>query len=745
MLALAWPSTSRETVTFGAFEANLRTRELLNAGAKVRLPDQSFQVLAILLERQGELVTREEIHKRLWPQDTFVDFDHGLNNAVNRLREALGDSAEAPRFIETLPRRGYRFIVSPGSRPAASQVERRQDQTGRVEIREIAPEVVPAIKVKPRQRWWLYLALCVTAAVILLVVFEKSRTQIAPSSRTFILPPEGARFDLVGDDGGSVALGPDGSKLAFVALDKEGKAQVWLRRLERLTAEPLEGTEGATFPFWSPDGNAVGFFAGGKLKKIDLATGQVVSLCRAPFGRGGSWSHGVIVFTPDSHSAIYKVSDSGGAPVAVTIVDTSKHTTHRWPKFLPDGQHFLYLAASHQRYAHDNAVYLASMSGKQNQLVVASDADATYASGYLFFLQKNSLVAQAFDLDSGQLRGEIRPTVERVLYDPSIWKVVLDVSENGVMAYQLGEKVTGTRMKLWDRSGREVALIDDSGYETEVHLSPDGRKIITGRSAMRGGGGYSDLWVYDLASGGRTQITFNKYDNGSAIWSRDGARVLFAGKRQHYNVYEVNAAGTGQEHLILETGSDTWPLDLSPDGRFLLYGQGLNIGRTESQLWIYDMKGQVPPSPLLGSHAVEGDGQFSPDGRWVAYTSNESGTEQVYVVPFQRLSASSAGKADIGGRRQISVSGGRWPRWRRDGRELFYVSPDSSLVAVPVKIRGSQCETGAVRSLFRIDQPHDTFPYDVAPDGRRFILNTPAPEGNAPLTLVENGLSDFKR
>jgi DNA-binding winged helix-turn-helix (wHTH) protein/Tol biopolymer transport system component len=726
---------------FGIFEADFQAGELRKSGVRIKLQDQPFQVLTMLLEHPGELVTREDIRKKLWPGDTFVDFDHGLNNAVNRLREALGDSADVPRFIETLPRRGYRFIAPTngavlGIAPGSSE-EHEAEQTAVTGV-----SARPAETPKRASPQWLFWGALALASLTVLVVFKPRTTRVLPSSRSFVLPPEGTAFNLIGDAGGSVTLSPDGSKLAFVAVNVKGTPSVWVRPLAKLSAEPIDGTEGATFPFWSPNGNAIGFFADGKLKRANLEGGQVVTLCDAPFGRGGSWSGEVIIFAPTSHSAIYKVSDSGGVPVALTTVDNSIHTTHRWPRFLPDGKHFIYLAASHLREASRNGVYLGSVGGKEDKLIMLADADATYASGYLFFLRKNALLAQPFDPVTGELRGEIRPTVEKVLYDPSIWKIVFDASENGAMVYQLGEKVRGTQFKWFDRTGKQLSVLDDSNFKFELRLSRDGRKLVTGRRALRGS--YSDLVVYDLVRDSQAQITFNASDNGSPIWAHDDTRILFSGKRQHYSLYQTDPTGRGQEQLILDTGSDTWPLDLSSDGRYLLYGQGLNIGRARSQLWIYAMDGKGPPFPLLGSRAVETDGQFSPDGRWVAYTSNESGTDEIYVVPFhgRPISPSDTG---VSGKWQLSISGGRWPRWRRDGRELFYMALDNRLMVVPVSSSSSKFQIGKTLALFQANPAFYSFPFDVSPNGNRFIVNTAAPETTAPITLVENWPSDFAK
>ena len=736
------------TISFGEFEVNLRSRELLRRGSKIKITDQSFCVLAMLLEHPGDLVTREELAKRLWPAETFVDFDHGVNNAVNRLREALGDSADAPRFVETLPRRGYRFAAASTVHPDGAASGISALSTGGDEYNAaIGAQTRKAAWPRGRRYVWMLVAVAATAALALVIVLKLPSKSSGPASRSFVLPPDGTTFRLIRDDGGSVALSPDGTKLAFVAVDGKGTARIWVRPLESLGAEELEGTEGASFPFWSPDGGSIGFFANGKLNKIGLAGGPALTLCEATAGRGGNWSRrGVIIFTPNTQSGIYQIADTGGTPSAVTTVDSAIHTTHRWPKFLPDGRHFIYLAANHFRDGSHDGVYLSAIDGKENKLIVLTHADATLASGYLFFLHKDVLMAQSFDARRGELQGDPRPTVEKVLYDPSIWKAVFDVSETGVMAYQLGSRVSGTQLRWFDRLGRDLGSVGEPGFQETPQLSPDGRKLLLSRVA--GMGSYGDLWVYDLTRKFATRITFEDYDYAGGIWSRDGRRILVNARGQHSVIFELTSSGSGTKNPLLDTGVDIWGMDLSPDGQFLLYGQGYGPEQARSRIWVYPLNGKSAPFRLLEGEAKQSFGQFSPDGLWIAYMSNESGREEVYVVPFRaRSNTSLNGNATTTGKWQLSPSGGDQPRWRRDGKELFYVSADSTLMAVPVAGRGSTFEAGIARPLFRPGGAiRFGFGFDVSADGSRFILNlNTTPEDTAPITLVQNWPSEFKK
>jgi eukaryotic-like serine/threonine-protein kinase len=734
-------------IQFGAFQVDLHSGELRKAGIKLKLHAQPFQILAMLLEQPGKLISREEIRQRLWPEDTFVDFDHGLNNAVNRLREALGDSAATPRFIETVPRRGYRFIAgingtdSPKSYTSL-QPSSAENKHGESVSNENSSKATGSYS-RVLLRWPIWVGVLVLA-VVPLIAFQLRKATSLPSRRLFLLPPEGATYNLIGDEGGSIAVSPDSTRIAFIAMNSGGIAQVWIRQLGKLAAEPIDGTEGATFPFWSPDGRWIGFFSGGKLKKV-RSDGRTppLTLCDAPFGRGGSWnSRGVIIFAPTSHSSICQVADTGGVPIPITKIDSSIHTTHRWPKFLRDNKHFVYLAANHFNPATSNGIYFGSLDGKVNSLVVASDADATEASGYLFFLHKGSLMAQPFNSESGQLEGEPQPTTERVLYDPTIWKVVFDASNRGVMAYQLGNRVSGNQFRWYDRTGKEQGLLGEPNFEFEPSISPNGRKL----AVCMADGGYSRLWIYDLTLGVRKQITFSKYDYSSPIWSPDGVHVYFDSKREHYSIYQVDSRGTELEKPILDTGSDTWPLDVSSDGRFLLYAEGMRIGGSHSQIWVYPLDAKSHPFRLLKGEAIEGDAKFSPDGRWVAYTSNESGRNEVYVVRFWSQKTHQPENSISSEKWQVSNSGGHTPRWSRNNRELFYLAQDNTLTAVSVTTRrGSGFAFEAGHPLFRANPGFYGISYDVSPEGSRFIINTAPQEKTAPITVVENWLSDFKR
>jgi len=443
------------------------------------------------------------------------------------------------------------------------------------------------------------------------------------------------------------AFSPDGSTLVFGAGGK-----LWARSLKEVTARPLPGTENARFPFWSPDSRSIGFFADGQLKTIDAVGGAPLTLCSADDPRGGAWSRdGVIVFTPNVRMGIYRVPASGGAPSPVTTLDTSKHSTHRWPIFLPDGRHFLYLALSHAiPMSEESAIYVADLHGGQSRLVMRSHSNVVYASGHLLFLRGNSLMAQPFNLERLVLEGEAVRIADEVLYDAGVWRAVFTASENGLLAYQPGAEVPGSQLTWFDRSGKVLGMVGERGNYVAPRLSPDGHKLavlILDPSP--------DVWVYDLDRGARTRLTFSSTVSGAAIWSPDGSRIAFSSARQNNQIaiYEKASSGAGRERILQQAEVPQDPTDWSPDGHWIVYDRS-EMGSTG--IGILPVNREQKSYSLVPARTHAWGGHFSPDGRWISYCSEESGTNEVYIVPFP----------GPGGKWQVSTGGGLSPRWERD-------------------------------------------------------------------------------
>ena len=521
---------------------------------------------------------------------------------------------------------------------------------------------------------------------------------------------------------------------------------LWVRSLDSIVAHPLPGTEGAGDPFWSPDSRALGFFADGKLKTIDTSGGPAIVLAAAPADAGASWSrNGTILFVPDFTKGLYQVAAAGGNPVLVTVVDTSKFSFYAAPRFLPDGKHFLYTAGSADFASTET--YFASLDGKERGLVVKANGAAEYASGFLLYLREGILMAQAFDLARGQLKGDPRPIAERVVNVPG---GIFDVSENGILIYQRGSGTSEKRLMWFDSAGKKLGVTGEVGDYFDVRISPDGQKL-----ASNAGSPNSEIWVDELARTVRMRLTIDPdTDHGFPLWSPDGNRILFGalqGKARR-GIYQKPANGASGEELLLPSDKQDvqiWPTSWSRDGRFILYTRGA-LTLTQADIWVLPLEGDRKPRPFVQAPAAAYDGQFSPDGRWVAYTSKESGRDEVYVVPFDAArvlnpGSGSSASASGGGKWLVSASGGRFPRWRRDGKEIFYLSPASQMMAAQVEEKGNSIELRTPQVLFRsgVEAPSGA-PYDVTPDGKKFVINA-INEQSSPLTLLVNWTANLKK
>jgi Tol biopolymer transport system component/tRNA A-37 threonylcarbamoyl transferase component Bud32 len=602
---------------------------------------------------------------------------------------------------------------------------------------------------KNRERIWMGAAavLLLAALGLATTVFLSWRaaSDVRPL-RVSILPPEGAPYGTSGGSGGPVVISPDGKRLAFVATTTDGKRMLWTRSLESLTAQPLSGTEEAMFPFWSPDSRSLGFFAQGKLKKIDLAGGPPLALCdTSGNARGGTWGReGDIVFASSSTSGLSRTSASGSPPTQVTKLETNiKVGTHRWPHFLPDGRHFLYLArTAGPGGAQQNAaegIYLASLDGKEGKLLIRAVSSGAYASGYVLFVREGTLMAQAFDLKRLEVMGDAFPIAEQVQFDLAFSLAAFSASENGVLTYHTGGPLENNSKLIWmDRTGKEIGGLGDPATYYDQRISADGQKVAV--SLFDPSARTIDIWIYEVVRGLRTRFTFDPAFERFPVWSPEGSRVVFGSTRKgQYDLYVKPASGAGTEELLLTTGLNLYPTDWSADGRFVLYWSA-GDPKTGYDLWVLPMEGERKPLPFLQTSYNESDGHISSDGKWMAYVSNESGSDQVYVAPFP----------GPGGKWQISTAGGSRPAWRRDGKEIVYLAPDDKLMATEVNAKGSNFEVGAVRPLFQA-RPQRTgtfFPtlYDTSRDAQRVLVNTAMSQKSAtPVTLVVNWTADLKK
>ena len=586
-----------------------------------------------------------------------------------------------------------------------------------------------AARRKSRERVaWIAAAGTAAAAIVLGAIAFRLASRPAEVVKASILPPEKSHFAFSGDNAGPLTVSPDGRAIAFVAAG-EKRPMLYVRRLDGDEATALPGTEEASFPFWSGDGRSIGFFALGKLKRVDVTSGGVTAtICDAANPRGGAWSRdGVILFTPDTRQPLFRVAASGGTPVPVTKVDSASHTTHRWPAFLPDGRHFLYFAADHNDVQGEKTgIYFASLDGKENRRVVHTLAGAQYSSGRLLFLRQNTLLAQPFDPSSGTLSGEGVPVVEGVHFDLSTWHGVFGASAGGVLAYQPGASAAGNRLVWFDRAGRQIGTLGERGnYFGSVRLSPDGKRA----AAVIGDPG--DIYLFDLSSGLPTRLTFSPTSNIIGGWSPDGRQVLFSSNRKigRYGIYTKASSGAAAEQALLPGSADVGYIvtDWSRDGRYVVLIRNTVGKRRLCLLSLEDKK----LKELLSEHeGDEGDAAFSPDSRWIAYQVFTSGAPTIFVSPV----------GGSGGKWQVSTTGGYAPRWRADGKELYFITPrDLTMMAAKVEGSGPEFHVGEVTPLFptrAVSNP--AYAYDVSADGQRFLVSCAEAEASAPVTLVLN-------
>jgi eukaryotic-like serine/threonine-protein kinase len=553
---------------------------------------------------------------------------------------------------------------------------------------------------------WAAAGLLALGALFLVNELRRARRSPPRTVHSVLAPPENTVFRMTGDDGAPIVLSPDGRRAVFGS-----GGRLWVQSLETGAAVALPSKSGGKFPFWSADSRSIGFFTDGKLKTADTSGGPVQDICDAPNPRGGAWnSEGVIIFAPDILTGLFRVPASGGQPTPLTVPDGSKHTTHRWPEFLADSRHFIYLAANHNvPESEETGIYLSELDGKGSRRLFPSEGNGQWVPGWILSVRETTLIARPFDDRSFALGGEAIRAATNVHLDKGVWRGVFSASHTGLLAYQIAPSQGGTQLTWFDRSGKALEQVGERSAVYWPRLSPDGRRV-----AVAQGDPNSDIWVYETGRGTRIRLTAKANITGPAAWSPDGSRIVYVSRLPSgFVLFIVPSNGSSEVREMATVSERIEPTDWSPDGRFILYGLG-NIGA--SDIWALPVADPSKAFPLVRSPFVEASGQFSPDGRWVAYTSLESGRNEVYVTPFP------AG----GARWQVSTAGGNLPRWRGDGRELYFLSPDEVLMAATVTPGKDRFEVQTVVPLFRtnlsVSPRTDQYPYDVTADGNRFLV-----------------------
>jgi Tol biopolymer transport system component len=601
------------------------------------------------------------------------------------------------------------------------------------------PASVAPVPARPRPWPWIVAAVATTVALVIagawaVSYFRRSPPVEEPAIHLSLNPPEGGQFTF-GNSLGGIALSPDGRAAAFVAA-RNGTNLLWVTDLDGSTAKPLSGTEGAAYPFWSPDNKSVAFFSGGKLRRVEKNGGAPLTICEVAWPRGGAWMSDHRILFGSMTAGLFVVPDSAGRPSPLTTLDTSRgETSHRWPQVLPGGR-FLYFVQSGR--AETQGIYAASFATptKAAKLVSAS-ANGLYAPGgdgrsHLLRLLGATLVAQEFDLATPALTGESHPIAEPVTGVGITNQMNVAVPAVGLLLYAA---VSTPEQFTWiDRAApgkKPLDVIGEPGEYGVFRLSPDGSRIVT----MRDRPGGFDLWLLAVERGVSSKFSSDSSTRGYPVWSPDGRTIVFT-LTPSRNLHRRDSSGAGADLRLIPSPLPQYATDWSGNGRSLLYWE--NAEATGRDLWILPVTPDgtpapgTAPRPYLRTPANEWWGRFSPEPvpRWVAYQSDESGSFEIYIDAFPQPR----------GRKKISTAGGTYPQWGAGGRELFYVSPGSRLMVVDMKETANGLEPSVPRELFRLPAgPFGYSPYEVTPDGQRFlVLATPEHAAPQPLTVIVN-------
>jgi serine/threonine-protein kinase len=697
-------------VRFGPFELDFRRGELRKEGRRIRLQEQPFQILRILLESPGEVVSREEIRKRLWPDETVAEFDHRINAALRRLRDALRDSVDNPRYIKTVARQGYRFIgdveIADHPAPAAPVVVIPENGLTNRPVEEGPPD--RSLRRSPR-----IIVPALLAAIILIVGAGAWYYKWAMRPLAVPLQPLmrldvnlGNELSPRSDRGGANAiLSPDGTRLVYVSQSK-----LFTRRLDQTNATELPGTEGAWGPFFSPDGQWVAFFGGkGGLTKVSLQGDKVITLCEVKLGGGGSWGEDGNIIAAVDIFGFSRIPSAGGEATPVTELAPGE-VVHRWPQVLPGGKAVIFSAYT-SMYGLDSATVevLSLRDGRRKTLVPVGTWGRYLPSGHLVYINKGTLFAVPFDLDRLEVHGTPTPVLEGVAYSAAWGSAEIDFSRTGTLVYRGSRTGSGLVTVQWlDGSGDTRPLLPVPGNYLFPSLSPDGSRL-----ALVSAG---DIWVYELGRGSMTRLTFvGGYSD--PLWTADGRYILL---RAAGGMWWILADGTGQPQLLTQSKNQQFPTSFTADGKRLAFLE-ITPASGASDVWTVSVESDNSglragkPEVFLQTPFHERMPMISPDGRWMAYQSDESGRYQVYVQGFP----------DKHGKRQISGDRGGYPAWSRNRHELFFWqnAPHPHLMVAAFEARGDSFV--AEKPRVWSEQVPAFFPatkfYDPAPDGKSVV------------------------
>jgi eukaryotic-like serine/threonine-protein kinase len=593
---------------------------------------------------------------------------------------------------------------------------------------------------------WIAAAVLLIVTVVLIASLIKRPAPESSVVKFEFQPPEKLNV------GNGIAISPDGKSIVFVAVTADSKSDLWLRALDTQEAQKIAGTEDARFPFWSPDSRSIGFFSGDKMKKVSRNGGPPVTICgQIVDPRGASWSRdGYILYAPTQNSLIFRISVNGGTPAPVTAFDESRReSSHRWPLILPDGRHYLFFARTYPS-GGGQAIWAGTIDSPDRQLIregsptsfayAPSQGLESGATGYLLFGDDNTLLIQPFDANKLKLVGDSAPLIRDLsIADENgpTGYAAFSISDNGVMIYMSGGASKNFELGWFDRTGKRLSSVGDLAAYHDPALSPDGQRL----SLTIGIAPNTDVWMIDLVRNTLSRFTFSGMNNSTGVWSPDGKSVAYCAHTEDdkQSVIYIKPSGGGgkEQELVKSSGMVFFPDDWSPDGQHIIYETYGN--NSNADLWVVPTQGNPTPVNYLQTRFNETHAHFSPDGKFISYSSDESGKSEVYVQPFP----------PTGARWQVSTKGGDQGNWGRDGKELFYVSTDKKLMVVPVST-GSTFEAGAPSPLFELHIPthgitDEMYQYSVSPDSRRFlVVALPPSHTTQPVGVVLNWNKELK-
>ena len=580
--------------------------------------------------------------------------------------------------------------------------------------------------------WATALVLAALLLVIVLTLYLPRSTSAPAVLRSSIVLQSDLTLD---SDNSSLALSPDGQRLVFAASGSDGKGQqLWLRSMDGLTIRPLAGTTGATYPFWSPDSRYVGFFGDKKLKKIEIANGTVQILTDAPEGRGASWSKfDLIVFAPAAFGPLFQVSASGGTPTQLTSVENDE-VTNRNPHFLADGKRLLFFSRGAPKDAvKANGIYSLNLATRKVEVVANENSEGVYAQpGYLIFIRDGNLMAQPMDEKTLRTTGQAVPIAEHVLFNPSRYTGAYSLSDTGLLVFKSGSELGKTQLTWFDvTGGNKLGQIGEPAGFVSVAISPDGKRIQT---KVRGSDAHLNIWIYDLERGVGTRLTSGSADFSLGTWSPDGRQIAYIGDEQPVVIYLHPSDGSLEPQKLQTDQTVVIPNSWSPDGQMIVFSNQTSHG---GDLWIQPLTGDKKAYPFIVTPANEATGTISPDGKWLAFTSDENGRPELYVTSFP----------SPGVKRQITSDGAVDPQWLNGGSEIAYINSERKLIIIKIQAQGSKFDIGESRILFGgkplpalPNNPSDwETPVYITSDGKRILLPVPVDtDVSHSLALVTN-------